>query len=96
MFWLDMSVPRFREKSRQDRAESSAAVILRVRISCTILRRCSDGEARRLMLAEGPGAAEAGFRVGYESPSRSGREYARLFDTPPKRDTATRKALASG
>ncbi len=48
------------------------------------------------MLAEGPGAAEAGFRVGYESPSRSGREYARLFDTPPKRDTATRKALASG
>ncbi|MBY8605438.1 MAG: AraC family transcriptional regulator [Burkholderia sp.] len=52
-------------------------------------------EARRLMLAEGLGAAEAGFRVGYESPSQFSREYGRLFNTPPKRDAATRKALAS-
>ena len=32
-------------------------------------------EARRLMLGEGLDAAEAAFRVGYESPSQFGREY---------------------
>ncbi|CAG9274455.1 AraC family transcriptional regulator [Paraburkholderia unamae] len=48
-------------------------------------------EARRLMLAEGLGAAEAGFRVGYESPSQFSREYGRLFSAPPRRDAAARR-----
>ncbi|MGN6315114.1 helix-turn-helix domain-containing protein, partial [Trinickia sp.] len=51
-------------------------------------------EARRLMLVEGLGAAEAGFRVGYESPSQFSREYGRLFNAPPRRDAAERKASA--
>ena len=43
-------------------------------------------EARRLMLAEALDAAEASFRVGYESPSQFSREYRRLFGEPPRRD----------
>ena len=43
-------------------------------------------EARRLMLGEGLGAAEAAFRVGYESPSQFSREYRRTFGAPPRRD----------
>lgn len=43
-------------------------------------------EARRLMLSDGLDAAEAAFRVGYESPSQFGREYRRLFGTPPRKD----------
>ena len=31
---------------------------------------------------------EAAFRVGYESPSQFGREYRRLFGSPPRRDVA--------
>jgi AraC-like DNA-binding protein len=46
-------------------------------------------EARRLMLGEGLDAAEAGFQVGYESPSQFSREYRRLFGAPPRRDVAT-------
>lgn len=49
-------------------------------------------EARRLLLGDGLDAAEAGFRVGYESPSQFSREYRRLFGTPPARDAATRRA----
>ncbi len=45
-------------------------------------------EARRLMLGEGLDAAEAAFRVGYESPSQFSREYRRLFGAPPRRDVA--------
>lgn len=41
-------------------------------------------EARRLMLGEGLDAAEAAFRVGYESPSQFSREYRRLFGAPPR------------
>ena len=51
-------------------------------------------EARRLMLGEGLDAAEAAFRVGYESPSQFGREYRRLFGTPPRRDVAALKVEA--
>jgi AraC-like DNA-binding protein len=40
-------------------------------------------EARRLMLGEGLDAADAGFRVGYESPSQFSREYRRIFGAPP-------------
>ncbi|WP_172196444.1 AraC family transcriptional regulator [Saccharibacillus qingshengii] len=43
-------------------------------------------EARRLLLSETGSAAEAAFRVGYESPSQFSREYARLFGLPPGRD----------
>jgi AraC-like DNA-binding protein len=45
-------------------------------------------EARRLMLGAGLEAAEAAYRVGYESPSQFGREYRRLFGAPPRRDVA--------
>lgn len=45
-------------------------------------------EARRLMLGEKLDAAEAAFRVGYESPSQFSREYRRLFGAPPRRDVA--------
>ncbi|SES02495.1 Helix-turn-helix domain-containing protein [Gracilibacillus ureilyticus] len=43
-------------------------------------------EARRMMLSESMDAANAGFQVGYESPSQFSREYARLFGAPPMRD----------
>lgn len=43
-------------------------------------------EARRLMVAEGLTAAEAGFRVGYDSPSQFSRDHARIYDRPPRRD----------
>ncbi|MFD1775063.1 AraC family transcriptional regulator [Paenibacillus rhizophilus] len=42
--------------------------------------------ARRLLLSEGLEAADAGFRVGYESPSQFSREYARMFGRPPMND----------
>ncbi|WP_342477369.1 AraC family transcriptional regulator [Paenibacillus sp. FSL H7-0350] len=42
--------------------------------------------ARRMLLTEKLDAANAGFRVGYESPSQFNREYARLFGRPPIRD----------
>src|SRR5262249_40268364 len=45
-------------------------------------------EARRLMLGAGLDAAEAGFRVGYESPSQFSREYRRTFGAPPRQDVA--------
>ena len=46
-------------------------------------------EARRLMLGGGLDAAEAAFRVGYESPSQFSREYRRLFGpAPPGRGCA--------
>ena len=51
-------------------------------------------EARRLMLGEGLDAAEAAFRVGYESPSQFSREYRRLFGAPPRQDVAALKAEA--
>ena len=41
-------------------------------------------EARRLMLGEGIDAAQAAYRVGYESPSQFSREYRRLFGAPPR------------
>ena len=43
-------------------------------------------EARRLMLAEGISAGNAGFAVGYDSQSQFSREYHRLFGAPPRRD----------
>lgn len=43
-------------------------------------------EARRLMVVEGADAAQAGFRVGYFSPSQFSREYRRLFGAAPATD----------
>lgn len=43
-------------------------------------------EARRLLLSSRVNAADAGFQVGYESPSQFSREYARMFGLPPKSD----------
>lgn len=43
-------------------------------------------EARRLMLIEHVEAANAAFRVGYESPSHFSRDYGRMFGAPPLRD----------
>jgi AraC-like DNA-binding protein len=51
-------------------------------------------EARRLMLGEGLDAAEAAFRVGYESPSQFSREYRRLFGAPPRQDVAALRVEA--
>ncbi|WP_420144227.1 AraC family transcriptional regulator N-terminal domain-containing protein [Sphingobium sp.] len=50
-------------------------------------------EARKLMLADRLDAAEAGFRVGYDSPSQFSREYRRLFGAPPQRDMGRLRGL---
>lgn len=46
-------------------------------------------EARHLMIGEKLDAAEAAFRVGYESPSQFSREYRREFGASPKQDITT-------
>ena len=46
------------------------------------------------MLGAGLDAAEAAFRVGYESPSQFGREYRRLFGAPPRQDVAALRVEA--
>jgi AraC-like DNA-binding protein len=43
-------------------------------------------EARRILLAGEADAANAAYRVGYESPSQFSREYSRMFGAPPMRD----------
>ncbi len=45
-------------------------------------------------LGGGLDAAEAAYRVGYESPSQFSREYRRMFGNPPRRDGATLKVVA--
>lgn len=42
--------------------------------------------ARRLMLSEQKGAAEAGLEVGYDDASHFSRDYKRHFGEPPLRD----------
>jgi AraC-like DNA-binding protein len=51
-------------------------------------------EARRLMVVEALDAANAGFRVGYESPSQFSRVYVRAFGFPPARDAIRLRAGA--
>jgi AraC-like DNA-binding protein len=51
-------------------------------------------EARRLLLGESLDAADAAYRVGYESPSQFSREYRRMFGAPPRKDVATVKLKA--
>ncbi|WP_313347600.1 AraC family transcriptional regulator [Stenotrophomonas sp.] len=45
-------------------------------------------EARRLMVSTGLEAANAGYAVGYESPSQFSRDYSRLFGAPPATDAS--------
>jgi AraC-like DNA-binding protein len=49
-------------------------------------------EARRLMMTEGEKAGVAAMSVGYESVSQFSREYARMFGSPPRRETQRAKA----
>jgi AraC-like DNA-binding protein len=51
-------------------------------------------EARRLLLGESLDAADAAYRVGYESPSQFSREYHRMFGAPPRKDVSALKANA--
>lgn len=51
-------------------------------------------EARRLLLTSATSAADAAFRVGYESASQFSREYARHFGLPPKSDVKRASAPA--
>ncbi|MDO7932004.1 AraC family transcriptional regulator [Xanthomonas euvesicatoria pv. eucalypti] len=51
-------------------------------------------EARRLMVAEALTAADAGFRVGYESASQFSRDYARILGISPARDAQRLRANA--
>ncbi len=50
-------------------------------------------EARRLMVAEAAGVAEAAYQVGYESASQFSREYCRMFGVAPKRDAMNQQRL---
>ncbi len=52
-------------------------------------------QARRLMLQDGLGAAEAAYRVGYGSPSQFSREFRRLFGEPPAQEARRLRALGS-
>ena len=49
-------------------------------------------EARRLLLTEAVTASSAAFAVGYESASQFTREYHRMFNAPPVRDTRDTKS----
>ena len=49
-------------------------------------------EAKRLMVSDGETAGGAAFTVGYESVSQFSREYARMFGSPPRRETQRAKA----
>lgn len=75
---VHMSTPTFHQHFRQLTAMSPLQYQKWLRLN----------EAKRLMLAEHLDAANAAFKVGYESPSQFSREYSRLFGAPPKRDVA--------
>lgn len=53
-------------------------------------------EARRMMVSAPVGAAEAGFAVGYESPSQFSRDYRRLYGRAPANDVARMKNAGTG
>lgn len=61
----------------------------------TYIKQLRLQEARRLLISEGIDVAQAGHRVGYESPSHFSREYTRCFGIPPARDRNRQAALAS-
>jgi AraC-like DNA-binding protein len=59
------------------------------------IKRMRLNRARQLMLDEGCLAAEAAFRVGYESASQFSREFKQLFGSPPRQYVARLGAPAS-
>lgn len=53
-------------------------------------------EARRLMLVEFLDVGTAGYRVGYQSPSRFSREYSRMYGLSPLREVgAMQRTIAA-
>ena len=52
-------------------------------------------EAQRLMVSEAMDAANAGFNVGYGSPSQFSRDYARVFGAPPAKHASQLRNAAS-
>lgn len=76
---VQMSPPTFHHHFRQLTAKSPLQYQKWLRLN----------EAKRLMLSEHVDAANAAFKVGYESPSQFSRDYSRLFGAPPKRDVTT-------
>ncbi|MFC4701178.1 AraC family transcriptional regulator [Glaciecola siphonariae] len=48
-------------------------------------------EARRLMISDNLNAADAGYAVGYDSPSQLSREYRKLYGCPPIEDISKLK-----
>lgn len=82
----DMSVPSFYRHFRGVTSMTPIQYQKRLRL----LR------ARWLLLFEPRDAAAVAFTVGYESPSKFSREYARLFGLPPVRDMARFKAPLVG
>jgi AraC-like DNA-binding protein len=52
-------------------------------------------EARLLLAARPDNVADAGYTVGYDSPSQFSREYRRQFGTPPGRDAARLRESAA-
>jgi AraC-like DNA-binding protein len=71
-----MSTPSFHRHFRAVTAMSPLQFQKKIRLQ----------EARRRLLSENINAADAGFEVGYESPSQFSREYRRMFGVPPVRD----------
>lgn len=51
--------------------------------------------AQHLMVNEAVDAADAGFMVGYGSPSQFSRDYARLFGSPPGRHADKLRKIAA-
>jgi AraC-like DNA-binding protein len=71
-----MSAPSFHRHFRAVTAMSPLQFQKQIRLQ----------EARRRLLSGNINAADAGFEVGYESPSQFSREYRRMFGVPPVRD----------
>ncbi|MDO3382430.1 AraC family transcriptional regulator [Gilvimarinus algae] len=53
-------------------------------------------EAKRLMINHNLEAAQAAYKVGYESPSQFSREYSRLFGASPKKDILLMRQQQNG
>lgn len=51
-------------------------------------------EARRLMFMAHSDISNAGYNVGYDSPSQFSREYSRLFGLPPSKDMAKIRSMS--
>jgi AraC-like DNA-binding protein len=80
-----MSVSTFHEAFKAATALPPMQYVKRLRL----------GRARQLMVEEGCLAAEAAFRVGYESPSQFSRDFRALFGLPPRRYAESLRGAAS-